>query len=77
MKKINSLILLLVRLVFRRYKWGKFLQLFLQLPKYVLRIYVVRCFKLLPGILTATFFLLHATFLATSITYFEKCRSLI
>ena len=50
-EKINSLILLLVRLFFRRYKKGKFLQLFLQLPKYVLRIYVVRCFKLVPGIL--------------------------
>ena len=59
MKKMNSLILLLVRLVFRRYKEGKFLQHFLQLPKYVLRIYVVRCFKLVPGILYGDFFLFY------------------
>ena len=56
---MNSLILLLVRLVFRCYKQGKFLQLFLQLPKYVLRIYVVRCFKLVPGILYCKFFFFH------------------
>ena len=34
-----------------------FLQLFLQLPKYILRIYVVvRCFKLVPGILYGNYF---------------------
>jgi len=53
---MNSLIVLLVRLVFRRYK---FLQLFLQLPKYVPRIYVVRCFKLVLGILYGGFFLFY------------------
>jgi len=35
------------------------MQLFLQLPKYILRIYVVRCFKLVPGILYCNFFLFH------------------
>jgi len=31
----------------------------MQLPKYVLRIYVVRCFELVPGILYGDFFLFH------------------
>jgi len=44
---MTGLILLLVRLVFRRYEQGKFLQLFLHLPtaSEILRIYVVRCFS--------------------------------
>jgi len=42
---MNSLILLFVRLVFSCYKYGKFCKFFLQLPTYVLRIYVERCFN--------------------------------
>jgi len=55
MKKMNSLTLLLVRLVFRRYKQGKFLQLFLQLLKYVLITYVVRCLSWFQEFYIATF----------------------
>jgi len=57
MKKMNSLILLLVRLVSKRYKQGKLFATFLQLTKYVLKIYVVRRFKLVPGILYGELFL--------------------
>jgi len=56
------------------------LPLFLQLPtaSEILRIYVVRCFKLVPGILYGGLFLfLHTTFPAISMKYFAKCRSLI
>jgi len=40
--------------------------------------YVVRCFKLVPGILYGDFILFYMQlFTATSIKYFAKCRSLI
>jgi len=58
-EKMSSLILLLVSLVFRRYKQGKFVQLFFKLPKYALRIYVVQCLKLVPGILYGDLFLFY------------------
>jgi len=55
---MTALILLLVRLVFGLYDEGKFLQFFLQLRTVseIRRIYVVRCFKLVAGILYCTFF---------------------
>jgi len=63
---MTGLILLLVRLVFRRYEQGKFCKFFdsfQQLLK-LRRFYVVRCFTLVAGILYFNHFLfLHATFL--------------
>ena len=58
MKRMTGLFLLIVRLVFRRYEQGKFMQLFLQLPtaSEIRRICLLRRFKLVPGILYCNFF---------------------
>jgi len=61
MNRMTGLILLFVRLVFRRYEYCNFLQLFLQLPtaSEIKRIYAVRCFKLVGGILYCNLFLFY------------------
>jgi len=47
---------------------------YLQLPKYVLRIYVVRCFKLVPGILYGDFLLFYMQlFLQLLSSVLESC----